>query len=121
MTSPQVAGQDWICVYPNYLDLTKTVPEGRRVAKEHAISMPNIRELAEACLSLGLKYAVEDKSYPRDWLIPGRVRIERPSDLSKSALLTKLAIAIGTMKHRTQKPAETSSSAPAVAKKKGKK
>ena len=119
MTSPQVAGKDWICVYPNYLDQTKTVPEGRRVPKEHAIPIPNIRELGEACLSLGLKYAVEDKSYPRDWLIPGRVRIERPFDLSKAALLTKLAITIGSMKHRTQKPAETS--APALVKKKGKK
>ena len=33
-------------------------------------------EIAEICRNLGLKNVGEAKCYPRDWLTPGRVRVE---------------------------------------------
>ena len=112
---PTLADNSWICVYPNYLDANKTVAEGRRISKSIAVPSPNVRELGEVCSALGLKYAIEDKAYPRDWLVPGRVRIERKESTTKDSILKQLAVAIAGLKHRLVKPA------PPAQTKKGKK
>ncbi|EFN55031.1 hypothetical protein CHLNCDRAFT_134874 [Chlorella variabilis] len=98
-----------VIVYPNYLDNRKTVAQGRRIPKElgelppaaAVPSAPNAIEIYE-CIINGLKLEAEAemKSYPRDWMVPGRVRVKlrgedgslaNPDIPTRRALLLKVA------------------------------
>lgn len=64
------------CLYPVYFDKSRTRAEGRRVGSELAVENPLAREMADAAASLGLKTVFEpDKTHPKDWSNPGRVRV----------------------------------------------
>ncbi|KAL1800911.1 hypothetical protein ACET3X_001253 [Alternaria dauci] len=64
------------CLYPVYFDKSRTRAEGRRVAKELAVDSPLAREMADAAADLGLRTVFEpDKTHPKDWANPGRVRV----------------------------------------------
>lgn len=90
-----------VIIYPNYLDNRKTVAEGRRIPKELACEAPNALEILD-CVTKGLKLEAEAemKSYSRDWMVPGRVRVKlrnddgspvNPDIPSRRALLVKVA------------------------------
>ncbi|PRW57351.1 signal recognition particle 19 kDa -like [Chlorella sorokiniana] len=90
-----------IIIYPNYIDSRKTVAQGRRIPKELAAESPNAIEIYE-CIINGLKLEAEAemKCYPRDWMVPGRVRVKlrnddgspvNPDIPSRRALLIKVA------------------------------
>lgn len=106
----------WHCLYPHYLNSLKTIPEGRRVGKEHAVPNPQLKEMAVA-LTQGLGYqnvVLEDKAYPRDWLTRGRVRVMlkdaetaelvKPEIPNKYALLKKIAAEIKKLRPDGQIP-----------------
>ncbi|KAF1939900.1 signal recognition particle sec65 subunit [Clathrospora elynae] len=64
------------CLYPIYFDKSRSRAEGRRVGKELAVENPLAREMADAAASLGLNTVFEpDKTHPKDWSNPGRVRV----------------------------------------------
>lgn len=64
------------CLYPVYFDKSRTRAEGRRVGSELAVENPLAREMADAAASLGLSTVFEpDKTHPKDWANPGRVRV----------------------------------------------
>ncbi|ORX95009.1 signal recognition particle sec65 subunit [Clohesyomyces aquaticus] len=64
------------CLYPIYFDVSRTRAEGRRVGNELAVKNPLAREIADAAASLGLQTVFEpDKTHPKDWSNPGRVRV----------------------------------------------
>ena len=64
------------CLYPVYFDKLRTRAEGRRVGQELAVENPLAREMADAAASLGLSTVFEpDKTHPKDWANPGRVRV----------------------------------------------
>ncbi|PSN75002.1 SRP19-domain-containing protein [Corynespora cassiicola Philippines] len=64
------------CFYPIYFDKSRSRAEGRRVGTELAVENPLAREMADAAASLGLKTVFEpDKTHPKDWANPGRVRV----------------------------------------------
>lgn len=64
------------CLYPIYFDSSRTRAEGRRVGSELAVSNPLAREMADAAASLGLSTVFEpDKTHPKDWSNPGRIRV----------------------------------------------
>lgn len=64
------------CLYPIYFDSSRTRAEGRRVGKELAVENPLAREMADAAANLGLRTVFEpDKTHPKDWANPGRVRV----------------------------------------------
>ncbi|KAI4648992.1 uncharacterized protein J4E78_008509 [Alternaria triticimaculans] len=64
------------CLYPIYFDRLRTRAEGRRVGKELAVENPLAREMADAAADLGLRTVFEpDKTHPKDWANPGRVRV----------------------------------------------
>jgi signal recognition particle subunit SRP19 len=64
------------CLYPIYFDKAKTRAEGRRVGRELAVENPLAREMADAAANLGLRTVFEpDKTHPKDWSNPGRVRV----------------------------------------------
>ncbi|KAK9768644.1 signal recognition particle subunit [Basidiobolus ranarum] len=104
----------WICVYPAYLDSSKTVDEGRRIPKDKACQEPQAMQIAEAGKELGFPVAIEPtKRYPRDGLTFGRVRImlknengffTRPDIVSRKQLLLKIAHVLPAIQARM--PAE---------------
>jgi len=65
----------WKCIYPNYIDKSKSVGEGRRVSVCKAVDRPTLGEIIEALQLLSVPYVVENKAYPRDWLVRGRIRV----------------------------------------------
>lgn len=67
--------QQRLIIYPAYIDALKTVAEGRRIPKAQACPDPHVIEMRDAALHLGLKAEAEDKAYPRDWLVRGRLRV----------------------------------------------
>ena len=68
--------KSWQCLYPIYFDARRSRAEGRRVSSEHAVENPLAREIADAVWGLKLQVAIEpDKTHPKDWANPGRVRV----------------------------------------------
>ncbi|KAF2997924.1 signal recognition particle subunit [Curvularia kusanoi] len=64
------------CLYPVYFDKSRTRAEGRRVGQDLAVENPLAREMADAAADLGLSTVFEpDKTHPKDWANPGRVRV----------------------------------------------
>lgn len=85
-------------IWPIYLDKDKSLSQGRKIAGEHAISEPRIREMEKAAQRLGYSFYVEsDKSYPGEWYAnSGRIIIN--SDESKKEILIKLSTQIKAMR-----------------------
>mmetsp|Transcript_40470 Transcript_40470/g.89927 ORF Transcript_40470/g.89927 Transcript_40470/m.89927 type:complete len:157 (+) Transcript_40470:78-548(+) len=69
-----------VVVYPHYISSNKTVQEGRRIPKDLACEMPNVLEMLEVCKHLNIPAVIEDKHYPRDWFIRGRLRVQLRQD-----------------------------------------
>lgn len=66
----------WQVLYPLYFDSARSRADGRRVGKEHAVPNPLAREIVDAVQLLGLNVVFEpDKTHPKDWSNPGRVRV----------------------------------------------
>jgi len=66
----------WQVLYPLYFDAARSRADGRRVGKKHAIPNPLAREIVDAVQMLGLNIVFEpEKTHPKDWSNPGRVRI----------------------------------------------
>lgn len=68
----------WIVIYPAYLDSTKKVAEGRRVATTLAVPKPTLAEISACLRKLGYTFAEEpEKAYSRDPCFEiGRVRVQ---------------------------------------------
>ncbi|KAL6253167.1 signal recognition particle subunit [Rhinocladiella similis] len=69
------------CLYPIYFDSTRTKAQGRRVGSKLAVPNPlayNVIMAARATLgNTALQFAFEpDKTHPKDWANPGRVRVQ---------------------------------------------
>lgn len=69
------------CLYPIYFDSTRTKAQGRRVGSKLAVPNPLAYNLVMAARdtlgSTALHVAFEpDKTHPKDWANPGRVRIQ---------------------------------------------
>ena len=83
----------WPVVYPAYIDAAKTIALGRKLSKADAVPFklrgmiqvmtqngPMVIDkmavdIAQACASLNIPGALEPKTYPRDILCRGRVRV----------------------------------------------
>jgi signal recognition particle subunit SRP19 len=68
----------WSCIYPIYLDAKRPYGPGqRRLSREKSVWWPLSKDIADAATKLGLKVLHEvNKSHPRDWENPGRVRVQ---------------------------------------------
>lgn len=65
-------------IYPIYIDAARAHKNGeRRVNRSRAIRHPKAQEMAEVASRIpGIKSVFEpEKSHPRDWANPGRVRV----------------------------------------------
>ncbi|GJJ68142.1 signal recognition particle subunit SRP19 [Entomortierella parvispora] len=104
--------KSWMCLYPCYIDGTKTVVEGRRIPKNLAcVKQPWAKDIVEALKELRLSQAFEPgKTHPRDWANRGRVRVLfkesgrfcHASIHSKRDLLIRLAASINKIHAREQ-------------------
>lgn len=65
-----------MCVYPTYIDVDKSVADGRKIAKNKAVKDPHAYHMAVAVQMLGLSVVYETKRHPRDWANPGRVKVK---------------------------------------------
>jgi signal recognition particle subunit SRP19 len=74
-------------IYPNYLDSTKTVKQGRRISSVEAVEKPTVMDIGLALQLLGMRHVVQPyKGYPRDaesrWENLGRVLVDLPKQKS---------------------------------------
>ncbi|KAF1811731.1 signal recognition particle, SRP19 subunit [Eremomyces bilateralis CBS 781.70] len=75
--APAAEVKTWTCLYPIYFDASRSRGEGRMVGREHAVANPLAREIAEGAFRMGLQCELEaQKSHPKDWANPGRVRVK---------------------------------------------
>eukprot|EP01084_Bolivina_argentea_P147881 258676_1 len=66
----------WRCVYPCYLNIKKTLEEGRKIARKYCVEHPHPQDIAEVCKYLGLPFYIElNKTHPRDFFNRSRVRV----------------------------------------------
>jgi len=70
-------------IYPNYLDSTKTVKQGRRISKVEAVEKPTVMDIGLSLQLMGIRHAVQPfKGYSRDaesqWDNLGRVLVDLP-------------------------------------------
>jgi signal recognition particle subunit SRP19 len=68
-------------IWPNYLDSTKSVKRGRRIAASTAVDTPTVTDISQALQSLNMKHVVQPyKGYSRDpesqWDNLGRVLVD---------------------------------------------
>ena len=66
------------CIWPTYIDSSKTGKEGRRIGKEDAVEGPTVHEISEVLQSVGVRHVIQPyKGYSRDtesrWYNQGRV------------------------------------------------
>ncbi|GKY92927.1 hypothetical protein MPSEU_000261700 [Mayamaea pseudoterrestris] len=99
---------DYWVVYPNYLDATKTVAQGRRIAIVDAVSpSPTVMDLSMALQRLNIDHMIQPhRGYSRAtsvWDNPGRIMVLKSKlasseigSSSKMALLKALASIIQT-------------------------
>lgn len=96
----QVDDSKFVCIWPNNIDSKRTLVNGRRISIEAACENPIAEEMSEVCQYLKLTHVVEPyKSYPRDALRYGRVKVELfdvagepidPDVPSRKALMRKM-------------------------------
>lgn len=80
--SERIRSCSWTCVYPIYIDAKRKYGTGeRRIARNVAVWWPLSRDIAECAHRLRLPTLHEiDKTHPRDWENPGRVRVQWKQD-----------------------------------------
>ncbi|KAJ3523242.1 hypothetical protein NMY22_g11529 [Coprinellus aureogranulatus] len=113
----------WTCIYPIYLDAKRPYGTGqRRVSRAKSLWWPQSKDISEASIRLGLPAIHEvNKSHPRDWENPGRVRVGwkkngqlvNPNIKTKKQLLEMISLTIQHLKpENIPRPPYSLSSAP---------
>ncbi len=87
-------------IYPAYFEAHRSRQSGRRVPKKLALPSVDTAIIARAAQRLSLTYTVESKArFPASWWsTPGVVLIKKPTNLSKTQLLKKLAETMQALK-----------------------
>ncbi|KAI0634775.1 signal recognition particle SRP19 subunit [Trametes polyzona] len=98
----------WTCIYPIYIDAKRPCGRGeRRIPRAKSVWWPLSKDIADATNRLGLGTLHEvNKSHPRDWENPGRVRVQwkkdgrlvNPAIKTKKQLLEMIALQIQMLK-----------------------
>ncbi len=83
-----------ITIWPQYLNKSLSLNEGRKIAKEDCVKDPSINEIEKALKRLGLKYSLQKESaYPGKWYEKsGRVLVEW--DKTKLELIREVSLKI---------------------------
>lgn len=98
------------CLYPVYFDASRSRSEGRRVPASLAVKNPLAREIANACSRLRLPTLLEpDKTHPKDWSNPGRVKVGLKKTGSASQISNKHHLYILIAQHLMENPTDDDS------------
>jgi len=67
----------WTSIYPIYIDAKRPFAKGqRRIARSKSVWWPLSKDLAQAAQVIGIQCLHEsNKSHPRDWENPGRIKV----------------------------------------------
>ncbi|PKA58108.1 Signal recognition particle 19 kDa protein [Apostasia shenzhenica] len=77
MDGEQQSFKKWNIIYPIYINLKKSIAEGRQNSASKACENPTCIEIGDCCNHLKIPCAIEhDKACPRDFMQIGRVRFE---------------------------------------------
>ena len=95
--------QDEVIIWPVYFDQSRTRKNGRRVAKNLAVSKPKIDEVIIAVKKLGLRHKVtHELGYPKTpWLKKGMILVEKVG--SKEQVIRKIAGQLMKIRSKTPK------------------
>jgi len=103
-TVDEATVKDWSCLYPIYVDGKRPNKKGeRRVPMKCAVAWPLASHMAQIAGMMGFQVVLEpQKSHPRDWENPGRVRVllkqngkpMHPSIQDKYTLLCRIGTAL---------------------------
>ena len=68
-------------IYPNYLDSTKTVKQGRRISADVSVDTPTVADISGALQAMNIKHVIQpNKCYSRDaeshWDNKGRILVD---------------------------------------------
>lgn len=96
------------CIYPSYLDSTKSVSKGRRIGAEKAVPNPTVSDISQVLQTLNIRHVLQpNKGYSRDietlWDNPGRVLFEPTDSYTKRQLLMEIASKIEALPSRIQR------------------
>ena len=88
-----------ITIWPQYLNKNLTLKEGRKIAKEDAVSDPTISDIERAVKRLGLQYSIQKEvSYPGQWYEKsGRILVEWEG--TKLELIREVSLKINEMRN----------------------
>ena len=88
-----------ITIWPQYLDKKLSLSQGRKIAKEYAVSEPTLSDIERAVKRLGLPYNVQKEfSYPGKWYEKsGRILVEWEG--TKLELLREVSLEIKNMRN----------------------
>mmetsp|Transcript_56680 Transcript_56680/g.64963 ORF Transcript_56680/g.64963 Transcript_56680/m.64963 type:complete len:143 (+) Transcript_56680:23-451(+) len=114
----------WKVLYPAYIDSTKKIDQGRAIPLKHCVENPTIQEMSEILQYLKIRHVIEPhKAYPKDWINPGRIRVQLLDDDSskplneevpnKKKLMMKMGELIPKLKSRVNAASSTTTSAKA--------
>ena len=67
-----------LVIWPAYIDQTRSRSNGRIISRKSSVKEPQLNEIKEAALELGLNPEVEaEKAYPKAWWeVSGRVLVD---------------------------------------------
>ncbi|KAG4301507.1 hypothetical protein PCK1_002220 [Pneumocystis canis] len=66
----------WMILYPIYFDAKRSIKGGRKVLVNMAVMNPLAKTIANGAKALGFSCIFEpNKTHPKDWANPGRIRI----------------------------------------------
>ena len=108
---------NYIFIYPQYLNIKRTVKQGRRTAKSLSVENPSAQEIRDICLEFGFDARLEPKKrYPQDPDCDpnhiGRVRVKlknedgsfcKPEFDTKMKVVNLCGASIPKLKSRQQK------------------
>ncbi len=89
-----------LVIWPVYIDQTRSRSNGRIISRKSSVKEPQLNEIKEAALELGLNPEVEpEKAYPKAWWeVSGRVLVDNKGP--KSVIAKQ--ISAGIKKIRTK-------------------
>eukprot|EP00095_Tigriopus_kingsejongensis_P012346 snap_masked-scaffold198_size266703-processed-gene-0.17 protein:Tk12346 transcript:snap_masked-scaffold198_size266703-processed-gene-0.17-mRNA-1 annotation:"unknown" len=124
----------WVCLYPAYLNSSKTRQEGRLLPKAKCVHNPTFMEIREVLANSGWNHLVERKVYPRErsreFEFYGRLKVQLKHDdgtplkagfTNRESILMHVAQMVPQLKSRLNKPPPVETAPPQPARKSKKK
>lgn len=69
---------EYFCLYPVYIDSTRSVSEGRKYRRELCVPKPRYQEIKRALEKLEIEHTGEaSKRHPRDFFGSGRLHVKK--------------------------------------------